>query len=86
MNAESIAQLAAQLRGSIIQPGDQDYDKARAVYNAMHDRYPRMIVRAKDVADVVAAVNFARDQELLLAVRGGSHSVPGFGTCDDAHP
>ena len=83
MNTELIAQLTAQLRGSIIQPGDQGYDKARAVYNAMHDRHPRMIVQARDVADVVAAVNFARDQGLLLAVRGGSHSVPGFGTCDD---
>jgi len=83
MNTELIAQLTAQLRGSVIQAGDQDYDKARAVYNAMHDRHPQMIVRANDVADVVAAVNFARDQELLLAVRGGGHSVPGFGTCDD---
>ncbi len=82
MNTELIAQLAAQVRGPVIRTGDAGYDEARAVYNAMHDRHPLLIVSAKDVADVVAAVNFARDQELLLAVRGGGHSVPGFGTCD----
>lgn len=82
MKIESITNLAAQLRGPILQPGDQDYETARAVYNAMHDRHPAIIIRAKDVADVVAAVNFSRDQGLVLAVRGGSHSVPGFGTCD----
>jgi hypothetical protein len=83
MNAESIEKFVAGLRGRVIQAGDQEYDTARVVYNAMHDRHPAMIVRARDVADVVAAVNFARDQDLLLAVRGGGHSVPGFSTCDD---
>jgi hypothetical protein len=83
MTTDSLADFSAQLRGPLIQAGDPEYDEARAVYNAMHDRRPALIVRAKDVADVVAAVNFARDQGLLLAVRGGSHSVPGFGTCDD---
>ena len=82
MNTDSIVKFGAQLRGQIIMPSDPDYDSARAVYNAMHDCRPAIVVRAKDVADAVAAVNFARDQDLLLAVRGGSHSIPGFSTCD----
>ena len=82
MNTESIAKLNAQLRGVLIQPGNSEYESARMVYNAMHDCKPALIVQAQDVADVVAGVNFARDQGLLLAVRGGGHSVPGFGTCD----
>ena len=82
MNAEAIAQLEALVRGSIIRPADPEYDASRAIYNAMHDRHPALIIRARDVADVVAAVNFARDHELLLAVRGGGHSIPGFSTCD----
>jgi FAD/FMN-containing dehydrogenase len=82
MNPDSIAQLAAQLRGPIIQAGNPEYDSARAIYNAMHDSHPAVVVRALDAADVVAAVNFARDQDLLLSVRGGGHSIPGFSTCD----
>jgi len=83
MNTESIKTLSSQLRGSIILPGQPGYDAARTVYNSMHDRRPGMIVRARDTADVVAVVNYARQHEALLAVRGGGHSVPGFGTCDD---
>ncbi len=63
-------------------PGDPGYDSARAVYNAQHDRHPAMVVRAADVADVIAAVRHARDHDLLLAVRGGGHSIAGFSTCD----
>lgn len=83
MNDTAIEALSARLRGPLIVPGDAEYDVARAVYNAMHDRRPAMIVQAADTADVVAAVDFARDRDMLLAVRGGGHSVPGFGTCDD---
>jgi FAD/FMN-containing dehydrogenase len=83
MNHESIDKFRSLLRGVLILPEDPDYDTARAVYNGMHDLNPAMIVSASDVADVVAAVNFARQQGLLLAVRGGGHSVPGFGTCND---
>jgi FAD/FMN-containing dehydrogenase len=79
----SFSELAASLRGRIIRPEDQDYEKARQVYNAMIDRKPRLIVQCADVADVIYCVNFAREQKVRLAVRGGSHSVPGFGTCDD---
>lgn len=82
-DAGNIDTLASHLRGSLVRPKDDSYDEARRVYNAMHDRRPALIVKATGVADVIAAVNFARDHRLALAVRGGGHSVPGFGTCDD---
>ncbi len=75
--------LKAGLRGELIRPGDENYDEARKVYNAMHERRPTLIVRAAGVADAIAAVRFAGEHDLLLAVRGGGHSIPGFGTCDD---
>jgi FAD/FMN-containing dehydrogenase len=75
-------ELRTQVRGGIVRPEDTGYDEARRVYNAMHDRRPALIVRAAGVADVLATVRFAAGQGLALAVRGGSHSVPGFGTCD----
>ncbi|MGW5468910.1 FAD-binding oxidoreductase [Streptomyces chartreusis] len=74
--------LRGAVRGTVVQPGDPVYDEARKVYNAMHDRRPAIIVRAVDTGDVMATVDFAREQGLPLAVRGGSHSVPGYGTCD----
>ncbi len=70
------------LRGHVVLPGDAGYDAARRVWNGMIDRHPALIVRPMDPGDVVKAVNFARDQELSLAVRGGGHNVAGFGTCD----
>ncbi len=78
-----IEALTKAVRGRIITPSDSDYDDARVVYNAMHDRKPRAVVRCVDAADVMAAVAAARDGGLDLAVRGGGHSVPGFGTVDD---
>ena len=75
--------FVSTLRGGAIQQGDIHYDVARKVYNAMIDRKPRLIVSCANVADVIRCVNFARDQGLAVAVRGGGHSVPGFGTCDD---
>ncbi|HEU5432095.1 MAG TPA: FAD-binding oxidoreductase [Thermomicrobiales bacterium] len=74
--------LTAAVRGEVIQPGDAGYDAARMVYNAMIDKHPAVVVRTRDVADVIATVNFARDQRLLLAVRGGGHNGPGLGTVD----
>jgi len=75
--------LVGALRGRAIRPSDEGYEAARKVYNAMIDRRPRLIVQCADVADVIRCVNFARELRLPLAVRGGGHSVPGFGTCDD---
>jgi UDP-N-acetylenolpyruvoylglucosamine reductase len=74
--------LHAAVRGDVIEPGDPAYDQARRVYNAAHDRHPAVVVRPVDAADVIAAVHFARDHALPLAVRGGSHAVAGHGTCD----
>ena len=57
--------------------------RPRKVYNGMIDRHPALIARCADVADVIAAVNFAREHDLLVAIRGGGHNGPGLGTCDD---
>ena len=78
-----IEQFAGSLRGQLIQPTDADYEEARHVFNAMIDRRPRFVVRCTDVADVIACVNFARQEGLVLSVRGGGHNVAGFGTNDD---
>jgi FAD/FMN-containing dehydrogenase len=82
LGAEAAEELRAGLRGELIGPGDSTYDEARKVYNGMIDRRPAAIVRTADVADVIAAVGLAREQGLDLSVRGGGHSVPGFGTND----
>jgi FAD/FMN-containing dehydrogenase len=71
------------LRGELIQPDDQRYHPARKLYNGMIDRRPRAIARCADVSDVIRAVSFAREHELLLAVRGGGHNGGGLGSCDD---
>jgi FAD/FMN-containing dehydrogenase len=78
----TIAELREQVRGPAIEPGDDGYDEHRRVHNGVHDRHPALIVRAASTADAVAVVNYARDAGLDLAVRGGGHSAPGFGTCD----
>jgi FAD/FMN-containing dehydrogenase len=78
-----IGDFRAKLRGQLIGRTDDGYEEARKVHNGMIDRHPRLIARCVDVADVISAVNFARDNGLTLAVRGGGHNVAGFGTCDD---
>jgi FAD/FMN-containing dehydrogenase len=75
--------LTETVRGRVITRSDSDYDEARAVYNAMHDRKPRAVIQCVDSADVMAAVAAGRDAGLDVAIRGGGHSVPGFGTVED---
>src|ERR1700750_2069074 len=70
-------------RGRLIGPSDNDYDEARSLYNGMIDKRPKVIARCTDAADVMAAVNYARDNKLLLAIRGGGPRGPGLGSCDD---
>ncbi|HLH71100.1 MAG TPA: FAD-binding oxidoreductase [Candidatus Dormibacteraeota bacterium] len=77
-----VDELGSQLRGGLIRPGDQQYESARKVYNGMIDRRPALIARCVDAADVIAAVRFAGERELDLAVRGGGHNGAGLGTCD----
>ncbi len=77
-------QLAATLRGDLIRPSEAGYDEARAVYNGMIDKRPAAIARCRDVADVISCVRFGRDHGVQIAVRGGGHSVGGFGVWDDA--
>ena len=81
--ASGVERLSASLRGQLIHPSDPDYEEARHVVNAMIDRRPRFIVRAVDTADVTASVNFAREEGLVLSIRGGGHGVPGFATNDE---
>src|SRR3954454_24005649 len=80
---EAIQQFVGSIRGGVIRPGDPNYDEARKVYNAMIDKRPALIAHCTDAGDVIAAVNFARENDLLVAIRGGGHNGPGLGTCDD---
>jgi FAD/FMN-containing dehydrogenase len=78
----SIQALRERLRGTLIRPGDAEYDAARRVWNGLIDRSPALIVRCTGVADVIQGVNFAREHDLLLAVRGGGHNVAGLAVCE----
>src|SRR4029450_10444605 len=83
LNENSIIDFKANLRGRLIEPGDKDYDEARKVYNGMIHKKPRLIARCNDVADVINSVIFARENDLLLAIRSGGHNAGGLGICDD---
>jgi len=82
MNNNSLQSLQEKVRGRVITPDNAEYDAARAVYNGMIDKRPAAVLQVSQVADVMAAVNFARDEGMDIAIRGGGHSAPGFGTCD----
>jgi FAD/FMN-containing dehydrogenase len=80
---EKFSELAGQVRGDLIRPGDPDYEDGRRIWNALIDKRPGAILRCGGAADVVAAVNFARVNDVLVAVRGGGHNVGGRAVCDD---
>jgi FAD/FMN-containing dehydrogenase len=82
LDQAAIRDFETRLSGPLIKPSDAEYDQARRVWNGMIDRYPALIARCTGVSDVIAAVNFAREQNLLVAVRGGGHNVAGTATCD----
>ncbi len=82
MGALDIAGLQDGFRGELIRPEDPGYEDARKVWNGSIDRFPALIARCAGVADVIAAVKFAKDNGLLVAVRGGGHSYPGHSVCD----
>ena len=81
--AATTANFRANLRGEVIEPQDHAYGEARALYNGMIDKRPRVIARCADAADVITAVNFGYGNNLLIAIRGGGHNGPGLGSCDD---
>src|SRR6478672_11308128 len=83
LQQSTIDQFRGQLRGEVIEPSDARYEEARKVYNAMISRKPRMIAFCADVADVITAVRFGRENGLLVSVRGGGHNAGGLGVCDD---
>ncbi len=83
MEAKSLDQLKSAMRGEVIQPTDTTYEAARRVYNGMIDKRPLAVARGVDAADIMAALEFGRENDLLIAIRGGAHNGAGLGTCDD---
>ena len=83
LQAARIETLKANIKGEVILPSDTLYDSARTIWNATVDKHPALIARCATTADVVSAVNFARDNGLVLAVRGGGHNIAGSALCDD---
>ena len=79
---DTIAALRGKLRGVVALPGDDDYNAARSIWNAMIDRYPGLVIRCLGAADVINAVKLARDENLLVAVRSGGHNIAGNAVCD----
>lgn len=82
LDAAAVAALKADLRGEVVVAGDANYDAVRAVWNGMIDKYPAVIARCGGAADVIAAIRFAREHDLVVAVRGGGHSTAGLALCD----
>src|SRR3954466_8602397 len=82
ITAVAVKALRSSVRGDLLRPADAEYDQARTLWNALHDRRPAPVVRCAGTADVIAAVNFARTHQIPVAVRGGGHNVAGSGSCD----
>jgi FAD/FMN-containing dehydrogenase len=82
LDATELALIRERLRGDVIHPGHDAYDAARKIWNGAIDRHPALIIRCRGPADVLAAVRFARERELPVAVRGGGHGVAGTAVCD----
>jgi FAD/FMN-containing dehydrogenase len=82
LDPAALNELTAAFRGELVQPGDSGYDAHRKVWNGSIDRHPALIARCAGDDDVAAAIRFARQTELPLAVRGGGHSFPGLSVCD----
>ena len=78
----TIEHFKNQFQGDVVLPGDPTYDEVRQIWNGMIDRSPGVIARCKSADDVVMAVNFARDNNQLLSVRGGGHNIAGNAVCD----
>jgi FAD/FMN-containing dehydrogenase len=83
MHEDTMINFKQGLRGRLIDKADAAYEEARKLYNGMIDKRPLMIVQCADVADVVAAVGFAREHDLRVAIRGGGHNGHGHGSDDD---
>lgn len=83
LSPASIDTLRSRLHGQLMLPSDSGYDAARTIWNAMFDRRPALIARCRDTEEVVAAVDFARENDLLCSVRGGGHNIAGHAVCDD---
>ncbi|MCZ6539933.1 MAG: FAD-binding protein, partial [Chloroflexi bacterium] len=79
----TVDQLKEQVHGEVIVPADPTYDEARAVHNGMIDKYPSAVLKVANTGDVMSTIRYARENDLDLAIRGGGHSGPGFGTVDD---
>ena len=78
----TVVDLSSRLSGELIEPDHPQYDEARKLFNGMHDKRPALIARCASVADVRLALEYAREQGLLIAIRGGGHSTPGYSSCD----
>jgi FAD/FMN-containing dehydrogenase len=78
----AIEELRLGVRGTVVSPADAGYDEARAIWNGFHDRRPALVIQCAGVADIQRGLEFARSEGLVVAVRGGGHSIPGFSTCD----
>ena len=83
LSTSTVDGLRKRLTGAVVLPGEQGYDQLREVWNGQIDRRPGLIARVAGPEDVVSAVNFARDNELLMSVRGGGHNIAGSAVCDN---